>query len=75
MYLSVILDICTSPSSCKPISINAPKSTTFLTVPDNSIPTFKSSILRMSLFNRGLSKSSLKSLLGLEKHLIISSKV
>ena len=37
----------------RPISINAPKSTTFLTVPSNCIPTFKLSIVKISLLRSG----------------------
>ena len=33
MYSLDNLEICAKPSLCKPISINKPKSTTFLTVP------------------------------------------
>ena len=51
--LLLIFDICNSPSSCNPISTNAPNDATFLTVPFNSIPGFKSSIVSISLFNIG----------------------
>ena len=43
-------EIWTSPSCLTPISTNAPKSTTFLTVPCSSIPCFKSSNFNTSVF-------------------------
>ena len=46
MNLSLISEICTSPSCFTPMSINAPKSITFLTVPVSIIPSFKSSNFR-----------------------------
>ena len=75
MYLSVISEICTRASFFKPMSMNAPKSITFRTVPSNSIPGFKSSIVKISLFSIGEASSSLGSLRGDINDLIISSKV
>ena len=51
------------------------KSTTFLTVPLNFIPSFKSSIDSTSDFRIGVSNSSRGSRLGAVRDLIISSKV
>lgn len=68
-------DTCTSPSCLTPISTNAPKSTTFLTVPLSFIPSDKSSIDKTSDFKIGVSNSSRGSLFGAFKDLIISSNV
>ena len=65
----------TSPSCFTPISTNAPKSITFLIVPVNIIPSFKSSNLSTSCLNIGFDISSRRSLPGLESSSIISVKV
>ena len=65
----------TSPSCLTPISTNAPKSTTFLTVPLSFIPSDRSSIDKTSDFKIGVSNSSRGSLFGAFKDFIISSKV
>ena len=67
--------MCTSPSCLTPISTNAPKSTTFLTVPFNFMPLDKSSIDNTSDFKIGVSNSSLGSLLGAINDCIISFNV
>ena len=60
-YLFDIFEIWTKPSCLTPISTKIPKSTTFLTVPCNSMPGFKSSIDKTFFFNKGFCKSSRKS--------------
>ena len=67
--------MCTNPSCFTPISTNAPKSVTFLTVPVNTIPSFKSSNFNTSALNTGFGISSLGSLPGFESSCIISFKV
>ena len=60
---------------CKPISTNAPKEATFLTVPFNCMPTFKSSIVRTSFLKIGAGASVLGSSPGFFNSLIISLMV
>lgn len=71
----LILEMCNKPSSWSPISTNAPNEATFLTVPFNSIPIFKSSIVRTSLLSITSGASSLGSRPGFFNSLIMSSIV
>ena len=50
--------MCTRPESFSPMSTNAPKSTTFRTVPLSSMPGVRSSIFKMPFLKIGLGKSS-----------------
>jgi len=75
MNLSLISEICTSPSCFTPMSINAPKSITFLTVPVSIIPSFKSSNFKTSERKIGFGMSSLGSLPGFDSSDIISASV
>ena len=50
--------MCTSPESLRPMSTNAPKSTTFKTVPLSSMPAVKSSIFKIPFLKIGLGRSS-----------------
>ena len=67
--------MCTSPSCLTPISTNAPKSITFLTVPVNTIPSFKSSNFKTSFLKIGFGISSRGSLPGFDNSSTMSDNV
>ena len=73
--LSVICEMWTRPSWCTPISTNAPKSITFLTVPVSSIPVLRSLADIISCRKSGGGSSSRGSLPGLSSSFIISLSV
>ena len=73
--LSLISEMCTSPSCFTPMSTKAPKSMTFLMVPVNTIPSFKSSSFSTSDRKIGFGMSSLGSLPGLDSSEMMSAKV
>ena len=74
-FLSVISEMCTSPSWCTPISTNTPKSMTFLTVHLRIMTSFKSFISKTSVLKIGFGISSRGSRPGFSSSFTISRRV